>query len=255
MHLDLVTILIGLALGAVIGAAGGLFGIGGGLLVIPVLGIFFGLDQQHAQGTAMVMVAPNVLVGLVAYARRVKLDLRLAVTLSLAAIPLTYLGAQIATHVASAPLRRGFAIFLAGLAVYVIVRILRSSRNATLGVVEPAAWQWAGLIGASGGMISGIFSVGGAIFAVPIMSLVFGLTQAAAQGLGLALVAPGTLVGLLAYVRAGDVDWQLGLPLALGGVLFVNAGVTLAQRLPDRLLRVLFALLIAVSSAALFWKS
>lgn len=248
------TIIIGLVLGAVIGAAGGLFGIGGGLLAIPVLGLLFGLDEQHAQGTALVMVAPNVMVGLVAYARRDKMDPRMALSLALAAIPFTYAGALVATHVASAPLRRGFALFLLALGVYFVIRTLRAKRAATPAPAR-VAWPWATLVGAGGGAISGLFSVGGAVFAVPLMTLMFGLSQAAAQGLGLALVAPGTLVGLIAYVRAGDVDWQLGIPLALGGVVFVNAGVALAHRLPDRTLRMLFAALLAASAAALLVKS
>lgn len=247
--------MIGLVLGALIGAAGGLFGIGGGLLAIPVLGIFFGLDEQHAQGTSLLLVTPNVLVALVGYARRHKMDLRMAVLLALTAIPFTSLGAHIATHAPSAALRRGFALFLAALACYLLIRLLRGRR----GIAPPdgagAAWPWAAFVGAGAGVISGLFSVGGAVFAVPIMTLLFGLTQAAAQGLGLALVAPGTLVGLAAYVRAGDVDWQLGIPLAIGGVFFVNAGVALAHRLPDLVLRILFTILLAVSAAALLWKA
>ena len=50
-------------LGVVSGLLGGLFGIGGGVLAIPLLGIFCGLHQQMAQGTVLIMVAPNVLFG------------------------------------------------------------------------------------------------------------------------------------------------------------------------------------------------
>ena len=52
------------ALGLALGALGGLFGIGGGLIAIPVLGLWFGLDQQLAQGTALVMAVPNVFLAL-----------------------------------------------------------------------------------------------------------------------------------------------------------------------------------------------
>ena len=48
-------------LGGVAGLLGGLFGVGGGFLVIPLLGFFYGMDQQTAQGTALIMVVPNVL--------------------------------------------------------------------------------------------------------------------------------------------------------------------------------------------------
>jgi hypothetical protein len=51
-------------LGTVMGTLGGLFGIGGGLVAIPALGVLFGLNQQMAQGTALLMVLPNVLLAL-----------------------------------------------------------------------------------------------------------------------------------------------------------------------------------------------
>ncbi|HBC02344.1 MAG TPA: hypothetical protein DC032_17700, partial [Pseudomonas sp.] len=67
MLLDIgLNVLLGLALGTL----GGLFGIGGGLIAIPVLGVLFGLDQQLAQGTALVMVVPNVLLAIWRYHQR-----------------------------------------------------------------------------------------------------------------------------------------------------------------------------------------
>lgn len=54
---------INLGLGLLLGAVGGLLGIGGGLIAIPILAALYGMDQQLAQGTALVMILPNVLVG------------------------------------------------------------------------------------------------------------------------------------------------------------------------------------------------
>ncbi|MBU2333680.1 MAG: sulfite exporter TauE/SafE family protein, partial [Gammaproteobacteria bacterium] len=73
MLLDIgLNVLLGLALGTL----GGLFGIGGGLIAIPVLGVLFGLDQQLAQGTALVMVVPNVLLAIRRYHQRNRIDWR-----------------------------------------------------------------------------------------------------------------------------------------------------------------------------------
>ena len=57
-------------LGGMAGLLGGLFGVGGGFLVIPLLGFFYGMDQQTAQGTALIMVVPNVLWAFSRYQRR-----------------------------------------------------------------------------------------------------------------------------------------------------------------------------------------
>ena len=247
---NLVEFALELVLGGLLGALGGLFGIGGGLIAIPVLVLFFGLDQQHAQGTALVMVAPNVMIGLWDYARRGSVDTRVAIVLGACAVSFTFVGALYATHVAGPGLRYGFAAFLAAIAIVFAYRALRDAA----GVARPArlAWGWTAIVGALGGVLSGLFSVGGAVFAVPILSTLFGYTQTGAQGLSLALVAPGTLVGIATYAFSGDVDWAIGIPLAIGGTVCVQFGVTLAHRLPERTLRLLFCALVTVTSIALF---
>ncbi len=245
---DLAHLALYLGLGAVLGASGGLFGIGGGLIAIPVLTFFFGLDQQHAQGTALVMVAPNVLVGLWGYAERGDVDRRVALLLGGSAVAFTLLGALYATRVAGPGLRYGFGAFVAALAVYFTFRVLRAPAVAPRARL---AWGWTAVVGGLGGILSGLFSVGGAVFAVPVLSLFFGYSQTAAQGLSLALVAPGTLVGIVTYALAADVDWGIGIPLALGGTVCVRYGVALAHRLPERTLRLLFCGLLAVTAAAL----
>ncbi len=236
--------------GLLLGALGGLLGIGGGMFAIPLLGLWLGLDQQHAQGTSLVMVVPNVAVGLWNYARRGALDKRLAFALAGAACPLTYLGARFAVHVPSTSLRVAFAVFLLAIAAFSIYRTF-ASRRAGEPARTRAPWPVALGVGGLGGILSGLFGVGGAVFAVPLMSYLFVVSQAAAQGFGLALVAPGTLVGIATYASAGDVDWAVGLPLAIGGVLSVPSGVKLAYKLPERTLRLAFSALMVVAALAL----
>jgi uncharacterized membrane protein YfcA len=251
MHLEhLAQLSAFFALGGVLGFMGGLFGIGGGLFAIPILSIFFGLNQQHAQGTALVMVAPNVLVGLWRYSRYNILDRRAAIMLGCSAFPLTYFGADIATHIPSDSLRRAFALFLFALAVWMFARHY-FAKGAERKFAAP--WPWTGCVGAAGGALSGIFSVGGAIMAVPLLTKFFGLTQTAAQGMALAMAVPITLVGLGTYTHAHDVDWIFGIPLAIGGCLFVAPGAKLAHMLAERTLGMLFAGML-IASAIASWR-
>ncbi len=247
---ELFHIILFLVLGGVLGALGGLFGLGGGIIAIPVLGLVFGLDEQHAQGTSLVMVAPNVLLGLWGYARRGSVDRRVAILLAACAVPFTYLGALYATHVAGPGLRYAFGAYAAVLAVWFAYDTLRA-RGDEPPAVPRLAWGWTGVIGAIGGVLSGAFSVGGALFSVPFLLLVFAYTQTEAQGLSLALVAPGTIVGIVTYALAGDVDWGIGIPLAVGGALCVRYGVALAHRLPERRLRLLFCAFLAAAAIGL----
>src|SRR5438874_8742252 len=112
----------------------------------------------------------------------------------------------------------------------------------------PIAWGWTALVGVAGGIVSGFFWVGGAFIAPPALTAFFGLRQVEAQGLALALVAPGTIVALAAYAEAGQVDWQIGLPLAVGGIAAISAGVAAAHRLPERRLRLAFCGFLTVTA-------
>lgn len=229
-----------------------MFGIGGGIVAIPILGIFFGLNEQLAQGTAIIMVAPNALVGLWRYLKAVTIDWRIVAALLVPAFPVTYYSSKLATMMPSRELRFAFAIFTVVLAAYMWWRA------ATLGsrpVREPAAWPWAAVVGLGSGVISGFFTIGGAIFAVPILSAIFGLSQVAAQATSLAFGTPGILLSLWVFTTAGDVDWAIGIPLAVGGVLAVPYGVTVASRLPDRVLRFAFVAFLLTCAIGLFLRA
>lgn len=283
--MEITVILILLAFGAVLGFVGGLLGVGGGMFGILLLAVGFGVDQQHAQGTSLVMVVPNVGIGLWRYWRKKPLDPRLALALALPAFPLTFLAAHLATHLPSAPLRTAFAVFVTIIGGYMVYRGLGKPKDVVGPHEELAAlsesvaaspedpstfssegatpprermadqrsrrWPLALAIGAFGGALSGLFGIGGAIFSVPLVSFLFAYPQTVAQGLGLALVAPGTVVGVATYAWAGDVDWNLGVPLALGSMATVPLGVHFAHRLPERLLRLVFASLMFLTAALL----
>jgi len=249
MLLSMLHLAAAAALGGAIGILGGLLGIGGGVIAIPVLGMLYGLHQQAAQGTVLVMVAPNVVLAFWRYRQRVGVDLRIAATLGLSALVSSYPTARIATGLDPHRLRLAFAAFLGVLAAVVAWRTWR-------GLIGPAgrqplAWGWTAVVGLVGGVASGLFGVGGAFIAPPALTAFFGVRQAEAQGLALALVAPGTIVALAAYAEAGQVDWAIGLPLAVGGTAAISAGVAAAHRLPERRLRLAFCILLAASALLL----
>lgn len=251
MHVDLIrgTELVGL--GALFGFLGGLFGIGGATLAIPTLGIAFGMSEQLAQGTALVMAIPNVIIGLVRYTQKAALDVRAAALLALSALPVTYVCALLATSIASRPLRIGFAIFLIVIAIDIAWRALHTGEL----VARPRLpWPLVGLVGAFCGIFSGFFGIGGAIVAVPAMTLFFGYTQLAAQGMSLAFSTATASLATFTYATKGDVDWVVAVPLAVGGAFSVRYGVDLAHRLPERTLRLVFAGFAIVVAIALLIK-
>lgn len=238
-------------LGAFSGFLGGLFGVGGALVTIPVLGIFFGFSEQLAQGTSLVVIVPNVLLSLWKYVRRNTMDRRMAVTMALAGLPTTLAASWIATAlVPSRHLRLAYALFL-------IVMLLEYARRSFLSkrATLRLRWEWIALVGAVAGMLVGFFTVGGTLFSISVNTFLFSLTQLQAQGIALSYSTPATLLSAFVYARAGDVDWSVGIPLALGGVSTVSLAVDIAHRLPERRLRQLYIAFMLASSISLLIKA
>ena len=79
-----------LAAGGLIGFSGGVLGIGGGLFAIPLLGLILGYEQQAAQGTALIMVLPAILLTLRKYHQHAPIDWRSAAAGAVSSIVCTW---------------------------------------------------------------------------------------------------------------------------------------------------------------------
>ncbi|QRY78498.1 sulfite exporter TauE/SafE family protein [Pseudomonas sp. PDNC002] len=226
-------------LGIALGSLGGLFGIGGGLLAIPALGVLFGLDQQLAQGTALVMVVPNVLLALWRYHQRNRIDAAQAAVLAVTGLVCAFFASSLAVNLDAERMRTAFVIFLVVLALYLLARLFQRAPHG--GSTPRFGLPWMGVLGLGAGSLGGLFGVGGGVLATPVLTSVFGLTQVIAQGLALALAAPSTGVALATYAVHGHVDWRMGAALAVGGLVSISWGVRLAHALPERQLRMAFS--------------
>lgn len=236
-------LLLPLGLGALLGFSGGVFGIGGGIIAIPVLTTFFGMDQKLAQGTALVMMLPNLVIALWRYSQRQPLPLWRTLALAGCAMTTTALTAGVASSLDSALLRRCFGLFLLWLSLHILWQRYGRRAESVDRVAGKALLteRFLPLVGLWGGACSGLLGIGGGLVATPVFVSLFRLRQVVAQGLALALVTPSTAVALNTFSRAGLVDWPLGLVLAVGGCFMVSPGVKLAHHLPEQQLRTFFA--------------
>ena len=239
-------------MGAALGFIGGLFGIGGGIITIPILGIFFGMQQQLAQGTALLLVIPNVIVSVIQYLRRVTIDWRVVALLAVTAFPFTVGTARVATLLPSSSLRYAFVVFLIVIAAFIAWRAWLLGRVVPR---ERLPLPYAGVLGVVCGVISGLFTVGGSIFCVPMLTEYFAQSQLIAQASALIFVAPGLFASIAVYGGAGDIDWFVGIPLALGTVTTASYGVAVAHKLPERRLRFLFVGFILICATALYVRA
>jgi len=240
----LCVLLISLPLGALLGFFGGLFGIGGGIIAIPVLALGFGLDQATAQGTALVMMVPNLLVGWWRYARHNPVSLPQAAAVAVVGSATTWGMAHFDQALDQGMLRTLFALFL----LFVAGRMIVWRPVAEAAPVRRNQ-RLLPLVGLVGGSSMGLLGVGGGLVATPLLTGWFGLRQRVAQSFALALVAPSSVFALGTYAQNQRVDWTMGIALAVGGTVTVAAGVSLAHRWPERTLRRAFGWMMAATAA------
>lgn len=254
-------LLIALCLGAgcLIGFMGGVLGIGGGMIAIPALVLLMGMSQQLAQGSALIMVLPTIIMAVRKYNQQTRIDRRVALAGAGGAVVFTWVGARLALGIESGVLRLSFAVFLFFIALFYAWQTWRAGlarRAPRAGGNAPVFTpRRASALGMLCGTLGGFFGVGGAVLAVPIITTVFRLPQTTAQALALCMVIPGSAVALATYSWAGQAAWLVGLPLAAGSLLFVPVGVRLAYRLPERKLRACFAAMLFATVALLIFES
>ena len=110
------------------------------------------------------------------------------------------------------------------------------------------------LIGAVGGVLAGLFGVGGGILFVPTLALVLGLTQLHAEASSLLAILPTAVVGTWRNQRYGNVDLRAAAIIGVASILGVQGGVLVAESLPDSTLRKLFGVLLLITSAHIVWR-
>jgi uncharacterized membrane protein YfcA len=113
----------------------------------------------------------------------------------------------------------------------------------------------AAVLGLLGGVLAGLFGVGGGILFVPTLVLVLGLSQVHAEATSLLAILPAVIAGAWRQHRHGNVDWRAALVVGVGSLAGVVGGVELAKAMPEDVLRRLFAVFMLVVAASLAWRA
>jgi uncharacterized protein len=110
------------ALGVLTGVVSGIFGIGGGIILIPALVFLFGFSQHTAQGTTMaLLVLPIGLLAALEYYRAGHVDIRVGVLIALGFVVGGFLGAKVATGLSDVVLSRVFGVGLVLIGIRMII--------------------------------------------------------------------------------------------------------------------------------------
>ena len=230
-------------LGAISGLLGGLMGVGGGIVLVPLL-VYTLRDTQHqAQGTSLAFIIATALVAVVPYLTHERLDVSLALWITAGAVPGVLLGARVAGQTPPQRLRVAFGVAILAAAV----RMLASPPEPGVAASWPPGANVA--LGLFIGCLAGLVGVGGGTLLVPVLVLAQGVDQHTAQGISLLMIAPVGAAGMWSYARQGHVATERLPVLLLGGALGAWIGATGAHRVESPLLTRMFATLLLVVGA------
>lgn len=207
-------------MGAGAGVLSGLFGVGGGFVLVPAFSGLLGLTQRRASGTSLVAVIPISAAAAAGYATSGHVDLFVAVLLVSGGLLGAEVGTRLLDVLALRVIRLGFAALLIAAAARLVVGPA-SGGTMHFGVgTDVALFALGGLTG----LLSGLLGIGGGFIMVPGMLLLASMPTALAKGTSLAAIIPTAIFATTRNVRRGHADVKLG--LAVGGTGAVSALVT-----------------------------
>jgi uncharacterized membrane protein YfcA len=269
-------VLVGLlmvASGAAAGVFGSLLGLGGGILIVPLLTLGFGLPLREAVGVSLVCVIMTSSAAAGVYLERHVANLRLGMTLEL----FTAIGALVGGSIAFLLDERFLSFLFAVLLFYVAFTMARARTSATAAApleadldVDPAPDLdpapptvldqlsgegykvrnlGRGVVGATGaGVASALLGIGGGIIKVPLMNLSMGVPLRVATATSNMMIGITAAASAVIYLLRGGIDPYVAGPTAIGVFIGATVGSRLAHRVDVRYLRFLFVIVLAYTA-------
>jgi uncharacterized membrane protein YfcA len=242
-------VLVGLAAGFL----SGLFGVGGGVLMVPALVIVLAMGQRRAHGTSLAAIVPIAVAGVAGYALEGEVDWAASFFLILGSAGL---GARIGTHLLHVLPQRALALVFAAVLLATAARMLLDNSDATgrpdLTVGTALALV---LVGVVAGTAAGLLGVGGGIIMVPAMVVFLGIPAAVAKGSSLAVIIPTAIVGTRSNVRKDNADLRIALLVGLSGVVSSFLGSQISVSLDEQFSNRLFAALLTFVAVKMLWDN
>jgi uncharacterized membrane protein YfcA len=245
-----VTVLL-VVLGFFAGALGAITGIGGGVVLAPILALHFGIPIREAIGTSLVAVITTSAASSSVHLQRHTTDIRLGMTLELA----TALGAAVTAYLVSYFNRSILEGIFAGFLLYSSITILTrggkvetgdesssesssglalSNGNVVIPPYEPKRYPLGMAASLVAGALSGLLGIGGGPIKVPVMYIFMGVPLMVATATSNFMVGVTAAASAIVYYRRGDILVEVAAPLAVGVFLGSLLGARTAPRIRTR---------------------
>ena len=231
-------------IGLVAGFFSALFGVGGGLVIVPLLLLVAHWEERSAMATSLAAVGVTALAGTILYALHGKVEPSYAALVGLPAAVGVVAGAALQQRIRRRGLSLLFSLLVLGVAIELLFSPPRVSESFALAVV----------LGFAAGILAGLFGVGGGILFVPTL-LALGLTQLHAEATSLLAILPTATVGAWRQSRYGNLRWRSAAVLGVSSIAGAEGGILVATHLPEDVLRRLFAVFMLCVAAQLAWRA
>ncbi|NDD61823.1 MAG: sulfite exporter TauE/SafE family protein [Actinobacteria bacterium] len=236
-------VIVGLAAGLL----SGIFGVGGGVLIVPGLMLVAKMEQRRAHGTSLAAVLPIAITGLVTYLTYDNVDWWAAACLMVGALPGALLGTKWLATVNKKVLTWLFIVVALASAVRLFFGIDTSqTADHSLGLTISLV-----VVGFVSGVLAGLLGIGGGIVMVPALMLLGGISAVLAKGTSLAAIVPTSVMGTWRNRKSANVDVRAGATIGIAGAATAVVGGVIAEALPERAAAVSFAVLMVAVCARL----
>ncbi len=265
-----VTLFIIVALvGVVVGILSGLLGIGGGMIMVPLFRLIFGLSPLQATGTSLLAIVPTSLAGLIQHLRQHDLLVVLGVASGIAGACTSPLGVQLAAASPGWLVMLVAAIVIAFSAVKTLKKAVKSPKKSTSSQASSSTPQSTsgnelmvdpphkrqilmGIpIGLVAGVLSGYIGVGGGFIMVPLFSSLVHASMRQSTATSLVSITILAIPGAILQLSLGNAQLMIALAMVVGSIPGAILGAYLAKRINDRALRFAFGAMLLVAAIML----
>lgn len=235
-------------IGLVAGLLSGLFGVGGGTVIVPFLVLFLTFNQRLAAGTSLAAIVPTAAVGVISYALHDSVAWIPALLLAAGAVVGAQIGTWMLPRLSLTVLRWAFVGFL--VAVIVSLFLVIPSRDAEL-VLTWLSGIGLVVLGVVTGVLSGLIGVGGGIVVVPALMVLFGTSDLVAKGTSLLMMIPTAVSGTIGNLRRHNVDLMAAAVVGVAACTTTALGAWVATLVDPFVANVLFAAYLVIIAVQL----
>ncbi|MFA7082123.1 MAG: sulfite exporter TauE/SafE family protein [Bacteroidales bacterium] len=248
-------------LGILTGILSGLFGIGGGILMVPSIILFFGMNILDANAISLTaMLLPVGALGVIAYYKAGLIVLKDSLLIALGLFLGSFLGGELAVNISETFLTKLYVFILLYIAIlyFDIPSLFKKNKENKPKEEKPqlkkAFWVYITL-GIGAGIFAGLFGKGGGIVIVPILVAVLHYSPKAAAATSLAaLQLPVGLPSIIIYAQNGHLNIMYAVFIAIGIVLGTLWGTKLGLKLPATVFKKIFAFFLLAVAVYMMFK-